>query len=51
MIISLSMLKHACTMCETKRMYEVVVGLYRSYSHYNDTVLNGTKHKHDSMME
>ena len=28
MIISLSTLKHTCTTCETKRVCEVVVGLY-----------------------
>ena len=28
-IISLSMLKHVCTMHESKRVCEVVVGLYR----------------------
>ena len=30
MIISLSTLKHVCTTRETKRLFEVVVGLYGS---------------------
>ena len=34
-IISLSTLKHACTMRETKHVCEIVVGLYRT----NDTLL------------
>ena len=35
MIISLSMLKHACTMRETKCVCEVVVGLYRISDFYH----------------